>query len=222
VIRCLNGVGLKLHKTASHLRSPAIHIAIAVTLVAIAGPTAIKGQSSAVDHDSIRVRINAGKRVTRGREPIAVEVEIKNIGKRGVFICSGISSDKWSDWPCVFRLWLEDSNGKKVQALEPDLPIIKSPRPEPETPLETLTRQWVGLQSQHALKGAVKFFPDDNGNPPKAGQYVLRGDYYSYGLSAPGSRWSNVALEDLPKLPFPVLQGRVKTNSVPITIIPAK
>jgi hypothetical protein len=176
--------------------------------------TALTGQSNLSDK-TITVHIGSGKRSVSSGRSLPIDVEIANPGEKGVLICSSIIPG--AGLPCRLHLWIEDVHGSKI----PELTIIVDmPPPNPnETLTDILLRLWLPLKPKHALRTTIIFYPNNNGEPLKPGQYRIRGSYSSYGLDAPGLISPNLLKsEDLSRLTYPVFQGRVNTNSIPILI----
>lgn len=158
-------------------------------------------------------------RVSVDIRSIPVNVSIANGGSGTVMVCNSITTGP--GLPCRVRLWLEDSAGSRIE--EPNL-VVDSPPPDPtETLLHAVLRFWLPLRPGYSLQTAMSFFIGANGESLKPGPYKLCGSFSSYGIEAPNSVSQELLRsEDLHKLPYPVFQGRIDGNSVPLQVTNAE
>jgi len=180
------------------------------------------GQAGALPANSnkVAVRLSLAKQRYMVGEQIQVRVEVENQGNEPLYVSNSISEVENRMGYVQFDL--TDAKGHRQSPQSRWIGDVFAPSPQ-EPDWRVLLGSWPllspqsSISSQLSLDGAM--FPFLT----RPGRYKLSGTYSSAGLSY-GLNYSRMGLkqEDVASLRFSSWSGKVRSNSVWVTIVPAQ
>jgi hypothetical protein len=182
----------------------------------------VAGQSNYSTKPEISVTMALAKQVFRLGNPMELKIEVTNIGQKAILVPNHLSlfGDE------AAHLEIELSNGKAL--ISPHLGLVVDRFPNPsknqKSPTEKVLGSFVLLPPGTSFVERIALFDylSVRKYELKAGNYKLKGYYSSGGLFYPPAFQSlELTEEDVKSLPFEAWHGKLATNELSFTILPA-
>jgi hypothetical protein len=184
-------------------------------------PTSVAGQASFSPKPEISVSMALAKKEFRLGEPMALRIEITNIGQKAILIPNHLSLFGGAG----AYLEIELSNGNVL--IPPHMNLVFDRFPDSSKKKKSLTEIVLGsfvlLLSGTSFVERIALFDylSVRKFDVKAGIYKLKGYYSSNGLFYPPTISSlDLSEEDVKSLPFEAWHGKLATNELSFTILP--
>jgi len=190
---------------------------VLVGLVALLSPIVAIVQtssprSSGNSTPKIELRLVPEKSTIRPGETLKLKIELWNIGSDDVIVAQHVGSKFGNS---ELRLFLE-----KGPIREAGTGLFADGIPEPGPDFEkTFVKNWLTLNRGHFYGTYVYMDPIEYPHLRKPGQYEIRAEYVSRGISStPGWNGGYLKQQDVENLPLSALKGTISSNTVRIRV----
>lgn len=188
-----------------------------VALVALLSPIIASVQtfnprSSRDSAPKIELKLVREKATIQPGETLKLRVELWNVGSADVIVAQRIDSKFGNS---QLRLFLE-----RGPIREAGTGMVADGIPEPDPDFEkTFVTNWLTLDRGHFYGTYVYMDPIEYPHLRKPGQYNVRAEYDSRGISStPGWNGGYLKQQDVENLPLMALKGTISSNTVEIQV----